>query len=692
MQSGGRIDPRFPTRGGWAAVWTAWWLAGVALWLLAAGPAWAGLERGDEARPAAVLVAGGPGGQKELAPLATALEVGGYQVLSLAPDTAQGGLAGLARRVGRAVHDILKTQRPPEVALVAHGAGCLAALSYLAQGHPPELKRALFVATPVEGLTLPEGATPCRQEWRDKVAFFYGKDILAEASPGAGLVKLVAKKGLPLDILAGSVSGHLNAVVAKNMLVRAGCAKDLAGLPGDGVVTQASLAGLPGFGRDDREYRVLGDHLSLPGAREVKDLALGFFKLPLTPATVAVVMVLDGSGSVRSVDAQGLRTEAAKLLISRLAPGDQVGVVSFNTTASTVLPLTQVRSRAEAQGLAAGLGKLPARGDTDIGAGLARAGELLAGTPAGVDKVVVVLTDGKNDPETANLPTLETARQLAAQGVKLHVVGLTDQVDQLFLSGLAAQAKGLYLYAGQAGELVAAFDRLAAEIDRRVLLLTREGRAPAEFPLLVDASLSRLDLSLLGETSKLSLELVGPAGRLVKPEAARGTSYSFYGLTVPVSGEWKIRVRGVAGTPFHLQASGATGLTAGLAQPQGPPLVGKPWLFSLAVRQDDLPVEKCRARVEVWQNGSRVANLQLIPAPLGGFSTGLSSAGVLTGQVPLFGQPGDVQLRAVVTGQNRTGEPFARLVTATVHVSDEAERRALGKTLPGVGPGWGGQP
>jgi len=130
-----------------------------------------------------------------------------------------------------------------------------------------------------------------------------------------------------------------------------------------------------------------------------------------------------------------------------------------------------------------------------------------------------------------------------------------------------------------------------------------------------------------------------------------------------------------------LQAAATTSLSARLAPVKNPPRVGLPWDFALDVRQEDLALHQVRAQVEILAPGGKVHRLELVPAPASGFSVGRTSAGPLSGRFAGFDQAGDAFLRAVVSGRNRQGEPFRRLVRATVHVSDEKERRGLRRIL-----------
>lgn len=660
----------------------AWLLA--ALWLAAwPGPAAAGLVRGEAPARAVVLLAGGPGGQRDLQPLANALAVGGHRVSVLAPELA-GGLAGMAPRLERAVNAAL-AEGAAEVDVICHGAGCLPAARYLRGARPAEVRRALFLGLPGQGLTLPPAGGHCRDDWRRRVEGYYTPPVVAEAGPGAALALDLGARGLPLDILAGSIAGGLDAKAAEAMLPRAGCEGDLARLPGDGVVAGDGFADLPGVGRDHRQYQVAADHLALPANRQAIAMALRFLRLAPRPRAAAVVVAVDASGSVRQTDRAGLRHQALANLIARLAPGDQAGVVTFNTSAATALPLTGIESRPQARRLAGQRLDLPAKGDTDIGAGLMRAGELLAGARPGGERIVVLLTDGRNDPETANAATLERAKALAAAGATLHAVGLTERVDELFLARLAELGRGRYLYARDAGDLTAIFDRLQADIDGAALVLAQEGRAPGQAEFLVDGSMERVQVSLAGADPKLGLGLVGPDGLPAAAEAAQGPGLQTLSLRHPAPGTWRVTVAGPAGAAYQLQAAADTGLTVSL-KISGQPEAGQAWPLELAVEQDDQPLAGTSAQIAVNGPAGQRRELEIRSEAGRGFSASRQAAGALAAGLEPFARPGRAELRALVSGRNRQGQPFARLVLATLYISDVNQRQALGQTLAPTAP------
>lgn len=143
-----------------------------------------------------------------------------------------------------------------------------------------------------------------------------------------------------------------------------------------------------------------------------------------------LVLVLDTSGSMRALDAEveleaRTRLELAKQVVSRfaaarVAEGDRVGLVVFGNTAFTQCPLTS-----DGRLLLAALERVEvgmAGESTALGDALALAAKRAQAATDGAGKLVVLLTDGRNN--TGGIPP-DIASDLAAQaGVRVHTVGI----------------------------------------------------------------------------------------------------------------------------------------------------------------------------------------------------------------------------------------------------------------------------
>ena len=190
-----------------------------------------------------------------------------------------------------------------------------------------------------------------------------------------------------------------------------------------------------------------------------------------------VMLAIDVSGSMQATDVQPSRLEAARsaarTLIDQLPPSARVGLVSFNSSASLVTPLTTDRTTVQSA-----LDGLRPGGGTAIGDGIQVALQQLqqAGgsgtTAAKVPALIVLLTDGSNN--TGTDPQLAAAAAKAA-GVLVDTVGIgkrdqptyihgqqVDAVDEAALQGIATTTGGSYYYAEAAGQLSRIYSKLGS--------------------------------------------------------------------------------------------------------------------------------------------------------------------------------------------------------------------------------------
>jgi Mg-chelatase subunit ChlD len=156
---------------------------------------------------------------------------------------------------------------------------------------------------------------------------------------------------------------------------------------------------------------------------------------------LAIVFAIDKSGSMDMAAAQGgvRKIELAKEAILRslelLTPGDQVGVVAFESSAKWVWALADLTDVAAVQQQ---VSTLRAGGGTDIYAGLSAAVAALEGADAQL-KHVILLTDGGASQEGLS----ELAMRLQAANGTLSTVGV-GQDTASFLQSLALDGGGRY--------------------------------------------------------------------------------------------------------------------------------------------------------------------------------------------------------------------------------------------------------
>jgi Ca-activated chloride channel homolog len=190
--------------------------------------------------------------------------------------------------------------------------------------------------------------------------------------------------------------------------------------------------------------------------------------LEVARSRASVMLVIDVSGSMDATDVLPTRLDAARsaarTLINQLPPNAEVGLVSFNTKATLLTPLTTNRDS-----VTSALDSLRAGGGTAIGEGITAALDELARSVATTPEasrppaIIVLLTDGSSnagiDPQTA-------AANARAASVAVQTVGIgqrdkptfihgqqVDAVDEAVLQGIATTTGGKYHYAEAAGQL-----------------------------------------------------------------------------------------------------------------------------------------------------------------------------------------------------------------------------------------------
>ena len=180
---------------------------------------------------------------------------------------------------------------------------------------------------------------------------------------------------------------------------------------------------------------------------------------------IDVVVTLDISGSMRQ--RATLRERTTKLLAAKVAidefvqelAGDRVGLVTFQSTALLMSPLTldRVALARQVWSLEPGL----VADGTAIGLGLSEAVNLLRDSPAR-SRVIVLLTDGENN--AGEVPPLQAARIAEALDIRVYTIGFhgatrsTSGVDVRLLQQIASTTGGAYYDASSPDEVEQAYE------------------------------------------------------------------------------------------------------------------------------------------------------------------------------------------------------------------------------------------
>ncbi len=177
---------------------------------------------------------------------------------------------------------------------------------------------------------------------------------------------------------------------------------------------------------------------------------------------LSVVLVVDVSGSMKDEGKLDRAREAASTFISELRSVDQVEIISFGSTVTTVVPFTNDR-----RALAAGLQRLAPVGDTALYDAVYTAVSDASRMPG--NRVVMALTDGN---DTASKSKMEQSTELAAQaGIPIFTIGLGQEVKDDVLTTLAQSTSGRYSKAPRADDLIYTFKLLSRQIQNEYELV-----------------------------------------------------------------------------------------------------------------------------------------------------------------------------------------------------------------------------
>lgn len=156
--------------------------------------------------------------------------------------------------------------------------------------------------------------------------------------------------------------------------------------------------------------------------------------------SMAIVLVIDTSGSMGSFGAQIAKVELAKetaqSVIDLLGERDVIGVVSFDQEARWLVSPTEARNREQVMDQ---VSRVQAGGGTNMYPALRLASEYLRPSPAKI-RHVIVISDGQTDP--GDFQGLVT--RMAQEKITVSSVAVGGDADEQIMRGLARWGGGRY--------------------------------------------------------------------------------------------------------------------------------------------------------------------------------------------------------------------------------------------------------
>ena len=184
-------------------------------------------------------------------------------------------------------------------------------------------------------------------------------------------------------------------------------------------------------------------------AMQFTDIRGGENSAQIVPVTT--MLVVDISGSMDKNGKLAAAKEAAKTYVSQMRPGDQAGLMTYDTKTYYVQPITT-----DTAALTATIDALVPGGDTAMYNALVEAEKNLEATNG--RKSIIVMTDGLDNKSQSTAD--EVISGMGQSGLTISTIGFGDAstkgqvgLDEASLKSLAENTGGLYAYAQDADTL-----------------------------------------------------------------------------------------------------------------------------------------------------------------------------------------------------------------------------------------------
>jgi Ca-activated chloride channel homolog len=265
-------------------------------------------------------------------------------------------------------------------------------------------------------------------------------------------------------------------------------------------------------------------------------------------------LVLDISGSMNMGGKLAGAKNAARAYIEQMRPGDQAGLIAFNTRVTEVQAPTSDQAA-----LLAAVDSLRAEDDTAMYDALSYAVERLQHVPG--RKAIIVLTDGLDNRSQAALEDVITA--IGPAGLSISAIGLGDPnaagnnfgLDEPALRSLADRAGGVYSFATDPNALAGLYELYARA-------LQSEYRITYTSPSTLRDGINRTLTVSLADGAAAAQDSYNPGG--VLPEVPPARSWTLFGgllagllalLLLPALAGWGFQALGRSGRKGRINLS-----------------------------------------------------------------------------------------------------------------------------------------
>lgn len=267
--------------------------------------------------------------------------------------------------------------------------------------------------------------------------------------------------------------------------------------------------------------------------------------------TIAIMVLIDSSGSMSSADPSDLRLQAVKLLIDLLPDTAHLGIINFDNRQIILRKPEPIiasgsSSRESVKALLVGINP---QGGKDINGVLKTCLKVLDDSGYAKPPSVVLLSDGEDNK---SITALEEYKQ---KKIKIHTIGLTSIAGGRILQKISSATAGVHEIARTAEDLGHIYALISTLITEQQVISSFQGTIQQDqvlekdFP--VESGVSNMAAIVSWPGSEIYMELADPSGKVYQADTANrpdgsGTSntYKIIRVDTPYRGMWKSRLYG----------------------------------------------------------------------------------------------------------------------------------------------------
>jgi hypothetical protein len=328
----------------------------------------------------------------------------------------------------------------------------------------------------------------------------------------------------------------------------------------------------------------------------------------ITPT--AVIQVVDKSGSMVSSGYVDATRWNAERIVDLLSLNDYAGIVSFNGSAATDLPLTPIFGAGDYAAARAAVAAIPFAGSTSIGAGIQQA--LSLAPPLGVRRAILLLSDGYEN----TAPMVDTVLPSVPEGTSIYTIALGFASDQVLLQHVATVTGGMYFFSPNELDLFRVYNYARGALadvdmvlDDQLSFGAGDSSSPprhASRTIVIDCDVDYADFSVAAHQADVQIEttlrcLSVPSADLHRLERKTGIGYVVMRLKRPQPGIYELTVSPSSVRPVTCSVAAyvKSPLRLHLTTIRDPILPGRPIDLHLSVLDNGKPLQSLSISAEV---------------------------------------------------------------------------------------------